>query len=114
MKRLLLLAAIAACLAVPAKAAEPEPKFFNPSQEEAIRRIVREEIASAASVAAVAPTKLAPTYAAPAGDGWTWTGANWSRPMVAPVAAPSFPTPIRSAVYQTFAPRTCSGGNCPR
>ena len=64
---------------------------------------------------AVAPPTRMATYPAPPGDGWTWTGENWTRPMPGGFAPAA--TRPNTAVAEKFPwlvlPSVCAGGQCP-
>ena len=95
---------------------------FNPAQEARVREIVRDELKSAALEAQPARPQPAPAATLPAAPAFEVVSYDYGRTWVTrPVpgtfaaAAPAFPTPVRSAAYQMFAPRSaCPGGVCPR
>jgi serine protease len=52
-----------------------------------------------------------PAYPAPPGDGWTWVGDSWTRPMPTTTLTPAPQTTRLPAWLQ---PRSCPNGVCPR
>ena len=119
MKFLTTLAALTLSAAV-TTAADPAPKFFNPEAEAAIRRIVRDELKSAAleaqpRAAQPAPAAALPPVAAVTGPATEVVSYDGGRSWVtrAVPGTPAFSTPIRDAIYQAVTPSACAGGQCP-
>jgi subtilisin family serine protease len=52
-----------------------------------------------------------PAYPAPPGDGWTWVGDSWTRPMPTTTLTP-VAQPTRLPAW--LQPRSCPNGVCPR
>ena len=134
MKRFLFLAAVLAATA-PALKADDAPVRAWVAHEERIKSLEarvaaleaqppKSQPAPAAALPASAPRLSAagvPQSPAPAGFRWLKDGtldgpAPWALVADAPAApVPAFATPVRSGVYQMFAPRSaCANGQCPK